>query len=96
MNLVTKNTAIVQPGYRGEAVAEVIVDVDDDTKKITNMSTKLIDTKDYDPDPEVWDKVVDLDKRTQAWLDKPIAHLNKPARIENAMEGRIEEHHLLI
>ena len=90
LNLVTKNTAIVQPGYRGEAVAEVIVDVDDDTKKITNMSTKLIDTKDYDPDPEVWDKVVDLDKRTQAWLDKPIAHLNKPARIENAMEGRIE------
>ena len=35
LNLVTKNTAIVQPGYRGEAVAEVIVDVDDDTKKIT-------------------------------------------------------------
>ncbi len=90
LNLVTKNTAIVQPGYRGEAVAEVIVEVDDNTKKITNMTTKLIDTKDYAPDPAVVEKIADLDKRTQEWLDKPIAYLNKPARIENAMKGRIE------
>lgn len=90
LNLVAKNTALVQPGYRGEAVAEVVVDIDDQTKKITNMSTKLIDTKDYDPDPAVVEKVADLDKRTQAWLDQPIAYLDKPARIENAMKGRIE------
>ena len=90
LNVVTKDTAIVQPGYRGEAVAEVILDIDDQTKKITNMTTKLIDTKDYDPDPAVVEKVADLDKRTQEWLDQPIAHLNKPARIENAMKGRIE------
>ncbi|MDH5100114.1 bifunctional metallophosphatase/5'-nucleotidase [Lactobacillus kefiranofaciens] len=90
LNLVTKNTAIVQPGYRGEAIAEVVVDVNDDTKKITNMTTKLIDTKDYEPDPAVVAQVEDLDKRTQQWLDQPIAHLDKPARIENAMKGRIE------
>ncbi|CPR67498.1 bifunctional metallophosphatase/5'-nucleotidase [Lactobacillus crispatus] len=90
LNLVTRDTAIVQPGYRGEAVAEVVLDIDDDTKKIKSMSTKLIDTKDYDPDPVIVDIVSDLDKRTQKWLDQPIAHLDKPARIENAMKGRIE------
>ena len=90
LNVVTKDTAIVQPGYRGEAVAEVVLHIDDQTKKITNMTTKLIDTNDYDPDPAVVEKVADLDKRTQEWLDQPIAHLNKPARIENAMKGRIE------
>lgn len=80
--MVTKDTAIVQPGYRGEAVAEVVLHIDDQTKKITNMTTKLIDTNDYDPDPAVVEKVADLDKRTQEWLDQPIAHLNKPAQIE--------------
>lgn len=54
------------------------------------MTTKLIDTKDYEPDPAIVDIVSDLDRRTQAWLDQPIAHLDQPARIENAMKGRIE------
>lgn len=90
LNLVTRDTAIVQPGYRGEAVAEVILDIDDNTKKINSMTTKLIDTKDYEPDPAIVDIVSDLDRRTQAWLDQPIAHLDQPARIENAMKGRIE------
>ena len=90
LNLVTRDTAIVQPGYRGEAVAEVILDIDDNTKKINSMTTKLIDTKDYEPDPAIVDIVSDLDRRTQAWLDQPIAHLDQPARSETAMKGRIE------
>ncbi|MGQ5709057.1 bifunctional metallophosphatase/5'-nucleotidase [Lactobacillus sp. PSON] len=90
LNLVTKNTAIVQPGYRGEAVAEVILDIDDDTKKIKEMSTKLIDTKDYKPDPKVVNIVKNLDLNTQKWLDQPIAQLSEPAPIENAMKGRLE------
>lgn len=90
LNLVTHNTAIVQPGYRGEAVAKVILEIDEQTKKINDISTELIDTKDYDPDPKIVDLVSDLDKRTQAWLDQPIAHLSEPARIENAMKGRFE------
>ncbi|GAA3629658.1 bifunctional UDP-sugar hydrolase/5'-nucleotidase [Lactobacillus hamsteri] len=90
LNVVTKDTAIVQPGYRGEAVAEVVLDIDDETKKIKDMSTKLIDTKDYDPDPKIVDIVKNLDERTQKWLDKPLAKLSEPAPIENAMKGRIE------
>ncbi|TSO26248.1 bifunctional UDP-sugar hydrolase/5'-nucleotidase [Lactobacillus sp. LL6] len=90
LNLVTRDTAIVQPGYRGEAIAEVILDIDDKTKKIKEMSTKLVDTKDYDPDPEVVNIVKDLDSDTQKWLDQPIAELSESAPIENAMKGRLE------
>lgn len=90
LNVVTKQTAIVQPGYRGEAVAEVILDVDDETKKIKQMSTKLIDTKDYEPDPAIVKIVKNFDQRTQKWLDQPLAHLSEPAPIEDAMKGRIE------
>lgn len=90
MNLGTKKTAIVQPGYRGEAIAEVVLDIDDQTKKIQKMSTKLIDTKDFEPDPAIVKTVRDLDKRTQNWLDRPIAQLDQPAPIENAMKGRLE------
>ncbi|CCI87769.1 bifunctional metallophosphatase/5'-nucleotidase [Lactobacillus gigeriorum] len=90
LNDVVNNTAIVQPGYRGEAVAKVEVELDDQTKKIVSMSTSLIDTKDYEPDPEIVDLVSDLDKRTQTWLYQPIATLDEPAPIENAMKGRLE------
>lgn len=90
LNLVTRDTAIVQPGYRGEAVAEVVLDIDENSKKITNMTTKLIDTKDYEPDPKIVDIISDLDKNTQKWLDQPIAELDQPAPIENAMKGRLE------
>lgn len=90
LNLVTRDTAIVQPGYRGEAVAEVILDIDENTKKITDMTTKLIDTKDYAPDPKIVEIVKDLDKNTQKWLDQPIAELSEPAPIEDAMKGRLE------
>lgn len=90
LNLITKNTAIVQPGYRGEAIAEVILDIDDQTKKIKEMSTKLVDTKDFEPDKKIVDLVKDLDQRTQNWLDRPIAELSEPAPIENAMKGRLE------
>ena len=90
LNLVTRDTAIVQPGYRGEAIAEVILDIDDKTKKIRGMSTKLVDTKDYDPDPEVVKIIKGLDSNTQKWLDQPIAELSEPAPIVNAMKGRLE------
>ncbi len=89
LNLVENNTAIVQPGYRGEAVAEVTLEINDQTKQIEKMSTKLLDTKDYGPDPEIVSIVKDLDQRTQKWLDQPLARLNKPAPIENAMEARL-------
>ena len=90
LNLVTRNTAIVQPGYRGEAVAKVVLNIDDESKKIKSMSTELIDTKDYEPDKKIVALVKDLDKNTQKWLDQPIAQLNKPAPIGNATKARLE------
>lgn len=93
LNLVTRDTAIVQPGYRGEAVGKVVIDFDKDTNgkvKINNMTTELIDSKDYAPDPAIEKIVKSLDEETQKWLDQPIAHLSEPAPIEDAIKGRIE------
>ncbi|GBG05027.1 bifunctional metallophosphatase/5'-nucleotidase [Lactobacillus rodentium] len=93
LNLVTQNTAIVQPGYRGEAVAKVVLEVEKDKNgqvSIKDMQTELIDTKDYEPDPAIEKIVAPLDKGTQEWLDQPIAHLSEPAPIDNAIEGRIK------
>ncbi len=90
LSVTTQNTGIVQPGYRGEAIAEVILEIDDQTKKIKQITTKLIDTKDYEPDPAIVKLIKPLDQKTQKWLDKPLAHLSEPAPIEDAMKGRIE------
>ena len=93
LNLVKNNTAIVQPGYRGEAVAKVVLDVEKTASgkaKIKNIDTELLDTKDYAPDPKIESIVKELDEQTQKWLDKPIAHLSEPAPIENAIQGRIK------
>ncbi|WEV71569.1 bifunctional UDP-sugar hydrolase/5'-nucleotidase [Lactobacillus sp. ESL0785] len=89
MQMVVKQTAIVQPGYRGEAVGEVILDLDDTTKKITAMTARLIDTGEFAADLQIKKLTAKLDQATQDWLDQPIAHLNKPAPIGNAIAARL-------
>lgn len=90
LNLVVDNTAIVQPGYRGECVAQVVIDLDktSDGIKINSLETSLIETKDYEPDPAIVKDITDVDRQAQAWLDQPIAHLSEPAPIKSAFEGR--------
>lgn len=88
--VVAHQTAIVQPGARGEAVGKVVLEIDDETKKIISKQAMLIETKDYEPDPEIVKLANNLDKSTQKWLDQPIAKLDQPAPITNAMQGRIE------
>ncbi len=82
----------MQPGYRGEAIAEVVLDLDktEDGYKVKSAESTLIDTKDYDSDPELAQIVQPLDRATQKWLDQPIVHLDEPAPIEDANKGRIE------
>lgn len=90
MNQVVQNTAIVQPGYRGETVGKVILDIDDQSKKVRSMDTELIRTKDFEPDPEITSLATELNKKTQEWLDQPIAHMATPAPIGNINRARIE------
>ncbi|WEV51973.1 bifunctional UDP-sugar hydrolase/5'-nucleotidase [Lactobacillus sp. ESL0731] len=90
MQMVVNQTAIVQPGYRGEAVGKVVLDIDDTTKKITSMSTELITTKDFAADQTVNKLTKALDQKTQSWLDQPIATLSEPAPIGNATKARLE------
>lgn len=89
LSLVAQKTAIVQPGYRGEALAEVIVDLDDRSKQIKSLQTRLIDTAAYAPDPRIVQLVHRLDQQTQVWLDQPLAHLAQPAPLHNAMQARL-------
>lgn len=90
LNLVCKQTALVQPGYRGECVAKVVVDYDLQQKKIKSMTTDLIDCDKYQPDKDLVKPLQQLNQQTQAWLDQPIAHLPESARIDNAMKGRLQ------
>lgn len=92
LSKVIDNTAIVQPGYRGETVAKVILEFKKKDHKflIKNISTELIECKDYQPDPAIIKIIKNLDVKTQKWLDQPIANLSEPAPIENAIKGRIE------
>ena len=90
MSAVVNNTAIVQPGYRGEAVGKVVLEIDEQTKKIISKKAMLIDTADATPDSEIINLSTDLNKNTQKWLDQPIAKLSQSAPIEDANKARIE------
>lgn len=89
MNLVAHQTAMVQPGYRGEALAEVLVEFDPQTKKITQLKTQLVDTATFAPDPAVVAPLKKLNAGTQAWLDQTVATLSAPASIEHPLTDRI-------
>ncbi|RMC48745.1 bifunctional UDP-sugar hydrolase/5'-nucleotidase [Lactobacillus sp. ESL0228] len=90
INLVMNNTAIVQPGYRGEAIGEVILEIDDATKEILDLSAKLIDTKDFPPDTKINDLASELNQKAQLWLDQPLAHLKQPALIGDSNQARLK------
>ncbi|WEV40633.1 bifunctional UDP-sugar hydrolase/5'-nucleotidase [Lactobacillus sp. ESL0681] len=87
--LTVNNTAIVQPGYRGEAVAEVIIEIDDTTKTIKHMKTELISTENFKPDPVIVALSSKLDAATQDWLDQPIAQLDQAAPIGDVNQARL-------
>lgn len=90
--LVAKNTPIVQPGYRGDCIGEVVLDIEKDANGkavIKNATAQLVDTKDSEPDQKVIDEVKDLDAKTQVWLDKPIAHMSAAAPIEHPLQDRL-------
>ena len=90
LSLVERKTAIVQPGYRGEAIGKIVLDFDKQKKKIITMSTELIDARDYEPDGKINDSSLSLEQQAQKWLDQPIAYLDEPALILNADEARIK------
>ncbi|KRL63552.1 bifunctional metallophosphatase/5'-nucleotidase [Lactobacillus psittaci] len=92
LNTIVDNKPIVQPGYRGECVAEIVMDLDKDGNqvKVKDIKTALIDTADYEPDQAIIDHIKEVDEGTQKWLDQPIANLSEPAPINNAFEGRIK------
>ncbi|KJY58270.1 Nucleotidase [Lactobacillus kimbladii] len=90
LSLVERKTAIVQPGYRGEAIGKIVLDFDQQKKKIITMSTELIDARDYEPDGKINDSSLSLEQQAQKWLDQPIAYLDEPALILNANEARIK------
>lgn len=90
INFVMNNTAIVQPGYRGEAIGEVILEIDDNTKKIMDLSAKLIDTKNFSPDVKINALASQLNQKAQLWLDQPLAHLKQPAPLSNSNQARLK------
>lgn len=90
LNIVDHKTAIVQPGYRGEAIGKIVLDIDKQSKKIKSMSTELIDAQDYEPGRKINVSSLSLEQQAQKWLDQPIAYLDEPALILNADEARIK------
>ena len=90
LNIVDHETAIVQPGYRGESIGKIVLDIDQRSKEIKAMSTELIDAQKYESDCEINASSLSLEQKAQKWLDQPIAYLDEPALILNADEARIK------
>ena len=90
LSAVLNKTALVQPGYRGEALGKIVLEIDKQSKKIKSMSAELIDVSAYKPAAAINSVSLALDKKTQKWLDQPIAHLDNPAPVANANQARID------
>ena len=90
LNIVDHETAIVQPGYRGESIGKIVLNIDQRSKEIKAISTELIDAQNYESDCEINASSLSLEQKAQKWLDQPIAYLDEPALILNADEARIK------
>lgn len=83
---------VIQPGYRGEFVGKIVLDIDDTTKEITHSEPALLPTKDYPLNEKVKDIYDPLEKDLGNWLNKIIGHTGEKMAINDTMEARMYEH----
>ena len=82
---------VVQPGYRGEMVAEITLDLSDD-KKVVSADEKIHPTGNAKISPKVAELIAPVTAEAEDWLDTPMGKVTGDMTITDPNDARIHEH----
>lgn len=83
---------VVQPAYAGAYLAKVVLDIDDNTKKIITSVPSLIKVDQYKADDSLKHFYAPVQSRVTSWLDRPITQTGPDMQIKNTVDVRLQEH----
>ncbi|MCM0599525.1 bifunctional metallophosphatase/5'-nucleotidase [Periweissella fabalis] len=84
---IVKGTPVTQPGYRGDHVGAITLELDDDLQ-ITKQAAQLISTRGFKIDEGIANLAVPLTAKLEDWLDSPIGHVKGDMLVKNPLSER--------
>lgn len=63
---VINQTAVIQPGGKGDCLGKIILKIDDETNKVLSADSELLFVKDYQPQISIPQKSTNLEKKLMA------------------------------
>lgn len=88
---VKKQIPTTQPGFRGETVGMLTLDLDSN-KHVAAASSELLDVKDAPLKADMMPLVNNLQAKVQTWLDQPLAQIDGGMNITDHMQARMFGH----
>lgn len=86
---------VIQPGYRGEAVGKIVLTIEknaDNAYTVTQSEASLVTTATAIPDAAMSEKLANLFKEVDEWLDQPLGRVEGDMRIKDPHAVRAVEH----
>lgn len=86
-------TPVTQPGYRGEAVGKITLNVEkkDDRYVVTDSKAELILTEKAPLNKAIMETSASLDREVDHWLEQPLGKIDGSLTITDPAKARIEE-----
>lgn len=88
---VSHNVPTTQPGYRGDHVGEITLELNN-AHKIVARKANLIKTAEYAPDPKIETLIGPLQARVDTWLDRAVGHVGDNMQITDHFKARMHNH----
>lgn len=85
-------TPIIQPGFRGAFVGEIVLEIDDETKKVVQSAAKIHSTGQSIPSEKVKQLIAPITQEAEDWLDTPMGQVAGDMTITDPMRARYKEH----
>lgn len=92
-NLSVNGVLVVQPGYNGNCIGKVSIDLVKISGKwsVQSKMSTIIDTNAFEVDKIILDSISPIEKETQAWLDIPIGIIEGNMLIKDPLKTRLKD-----
>lgn len=86
---IVDGVCLIQPGKFGEFVGKVEIDFDDE-KNIVDKNVELLDLKEVETDPYLYDKYSYINDELDVWMLEEIGKTDGDMRIKDSFKARLE------
>ncbi|MCB2292721.1 bifunctional metallophosphatase/5'-nucleotidase [Clostridium algoriphilum] len=92
-NLSVNGVLVVQPGYNGNCIGKVSIDLVKNSRKwsIVNKKSSIIDANATDVDKRILDSISNIETKAQAWLDIPMGNIEGDMLIKDPLKARLKD-----